>query len=410
MTGPAHGGAAGAAGAPAIAAPAGGPLGTAAGAAFVLFAFVLPGTIAPMGIGAALCGALTLAAVAARQRAWPRTPVDGAALGWLLALLLAAVFALDRSASLARLGKGFMPLLVGLAALHGADRRTGARALAAFLAASGLVAAIGLGLWFAHGASFDARARGLSGHYMTFAGQLLLEVPVAAAVALLAKDRRWRLGAGAVALLGTLALVGTYTRSAWIGLLVAGGVILGATVPLGLAALLAVAVSAYFLAPGTFGERLRSAFDPASKWNAERLHMWDAGVRMFRDHPLTGVGLQDLHELYDRYRSPASTERAGHLHNVIVQVAATMGLAGLAAFAWLYGSLVAAAGAGLRPLLRQRGLAAGLKLGVVAALAGFLVAGFFEWNFGDEELLYPLYLLVGLAWAARGWDGPGVRT
>ena len=45
-----------------------------------------------------------------------------------------------------------------------------------------------------------------------------------------------------------------------------------------------------------------------------------------------------------------------------------------------------------------------MKLGVTAALAGFLVAGFFEWNFGDEELLYPLFTLVGLAWAAGGWE------
>jgi hypothetical protein len=29
------------------------------------------------------------------------------------------------------------------------------------------------------------------------------------------------------------------------------------------------------------------------------------------------------------------------------------------------------------------------------------VAGLAEWNFGDEELLYPLFFMVGLAWAAR---------
>ena len=299
-----------------------------------------------------------------------------------------------------------MPLIVGLAALHAADRRTGRRALAAYLAASGLVAAIGLGLWVAHGASFDSRARGLAGHYMTFAGQLLLEVPVAVGVALLAKEKRWRWGAAAVAAIGVVTLAATFTRSAWIGLLVAGSVILGATAPLGLAALAVLAVAAWFLAPGTYGERLRSVFDLSSKWNAERLHMWDAGLRMFRDHPLTGVGLQDLHALYDRYRSPEAVERAGHLHNVIVQIAATMGVVGLAAFTWLYGSLVTTAVAGLKAMLKRRGLAAGLKLGVVAALAGFLVAGFFEWNFGDEELLYPLYMLVGLAWAATGWDEP----
>jgi hypothetical protein len=41
---------------------------------------------------------------------------------------------------------------------------------------------------------------------------------------------------------------------------------------------------------------------------------------------------------------------------------------------------------------------------VTAALVGFLVAGAFEWNFGDEELLYHLYALVGFAWAAGQWD------
>jgi hypothetical protein len=45
-------------------------------------------------------------------------------------------------------------------------------------------------------------------------------------------------------------------------------------------------------------------------------------------------------------------------------------------------------------------------LGVVGALAGFVVSGWFEWNLGDEELLYPLYVLTGLAWAARGWPLP----
>jgi O-antigen ligase len=134
---------------------------------------------------------------------------------------------------------------------------------------------------------------------------------------------------------------------------------------------------------------------------------------MFQADPLTGVGLEDLHAVYPLYRSPLATEEIGHLHNTYVQIAATMGLAGLAAFAWLYASLLRTASAGLawtRGLparIRAEGEGAGLRLGVTAALAGFLVAGAFEWNFGDEELLYHLYLLVGLAWASRGWGAGG---
>ena len=47
-----------------------------------------------------------------------------------------------------------------------------------------------------------------------------------------------------------------------------------------------------------------------------------------------------------------------------------------------------------------------MVVGVLAGLAGFFVAGLFEWNFGDEELLYLLFTLAGLAWSARRWNAP----
>src|SRR5207249_257969 len=89
-----------------------------------------------------------------------------------------------------------------------------------------------------------------------------------------------------------------------------------------------------------------------------------------------------------------------------IQIAATMGIVGLVAFVLLFTGLFRCTLVGLRWMLRERSLAAGLRLGVAGALVGFLVAGLFEWNFGDEELLYLLYTLVGLAWAARGWVVP----
>jgi len=385
-----------------------------AAGAFLLLVAALAGPIAPMGITTALASALTLACLFwGSRRPWPRTPVDMAAIGWLAALLIVSATALDRAGSFPRVVKGFMPLLVGLAAWHAADERRGRRALAVYLAAFALVSAIGLVLWVMHGASFTSRARGLAGHYMTFGGQLLLFIPVALGVALTSRTPRWRWSAAAVALLALAPLAATFTRSAWLGLFVSLAVILAVERPLGLVLLAVAGIAAWFLAPGAWGARLHSVADPANMWNRERVFMWEAGVQMFRDHPLTGVGLQDLHSLYDSYRSPESVERAGHLHNAYIQIAASMGLVGLAAFAWLYGSLVRTAWGGLRVgagrgTHAKRGsegseLAAGVRLGVTAALVGFLVAGLFEWNFGDEELLYHLYTLVGIAWASRGW-------
>ncbi len=386
------------------AAPRGDALAKAGAIALLVYVVAITTSIAPMGIATALLGAVTLALVATKREAWPRTPVDLAAIGWAIAYLAAAWFAQDRAASLVRLHKLFFPLLVGVVVLRARRRAEAERALATWFAATALVAVFGIGAWVAHGASFEQRARGLSGHYMTFAGQLLLELPLAIAVAVCDRRPRWRLGAGAAALLAVAALGVTFTRSAWIGLVVELAVIAGAVFPLSLVGLALAAAAAYFFAPGAWRERLHSMFDPTHPWNAQRVFMWKAGLRMFHDHPLTGVGLQDLRPLYERYRDPAATEKAGHLHNVFVQIAASMGSLGLAAFAWLYGSFVYCATQGLGAMRRRGGFAFGVRLGVVAALAGFLVAGFFEWNFGDEELLYTLYALVGLAWAARGWE------
>jgi O-antigen ligase len=378
--------------------------------ALLLLALVLPWTIAPMGIATGLCAAVTLFALARGAFRWERTPVDAPALGWAVALLLSALFAVDRAGSLPRLGKMLFPAMVPLIATCAFGERAGRRAVAALLVSAVVAALFGLVVFVLKGASFASRARGPVGHYMTFAGQLLLFLCVAIGIAIAARERRWRLGALAASVPVALALLATFTRSAWIGLVVALGVMLGTVRPKLLPALVVAIALVTAFAPAPIRGRLTGLFDPTNDFNRERSYMWEAGGRMFRDHPLTGVGLMDLHPLYDRYRPPGAVERAGHLHSVPVQIAASMGVVGLVAFAALYTSLLWTAARGLRGALRAGGFGAGVKLGVTAALAGFLVAGLFEWNFGDEELLYPLFTLVGLAWAARGWgDAPPER-
>lgn len=370
---------------------------------FLLLAAALPWSIAPISITVVLCASLTLAVWwSPGGIRWERTPMTWPLLGWIVALAIASAFALDPSRSWPRVTKGILFAIVPLAAYHARDPRLAKRALLVLLASAVPATVYALARFVHDGAVFPARVKGLVGHALTYGGQATLLAIVAMALLARGPSRAWRIGAAAfLALLGP-ALAGTYTRSAWIATGVAACVILARTrarlLPfVGVAVALAIA-----LAPSSYRARALSSFDTKSIWNVERLHMWDAGVRMWRDHPITGVGLQDLSELYRRYRSPQAHEDHGHLHNIVVQVGATMGLVGLAALVWLLVGLFRTAGHRWRAPL-PRSIASALRLAAVASLVAMVVAGMFEWNLGDEELVNFLCVVVGMGYAASRW-------
>jgi len=378
-------------------------LARASALSFLLLAAALPWTVAPMSIALVLCAALTvlLWQLPGGPR-WARTPVDVPALGWIVALAIASFFAVDPSASWPRVLKGFLLVLVPVSAYQAREERAARHAVAILLVSAGAAAVFALARFALHGPEFPNRVRGAVGHPLTYGGQAMLLGTLAAAIAIRCRGRwRW----GALLALGVLlpALAGTYTRSAWIGFIAALAVILALTRARWLAALGGGVASLAVVLPGAYRARAFSIFDPQNPWNRERVHMWEPGLRMLRDHPWTGVGLQDLHPLYERYKSPGAVEPAGHLHSVYVHVAATMGIVGLLALVFLAWGLLRAASRGIRRYRRspEEGarFGAAISLGVTAALVGFLVSGLMEWNLGDEELVDLLYVLVGIAFA-----------
>ena len=383
---------------------------------FLLLAAALPWSIAPMSIAVAICGALTLAAWWRPGGArWVRTPVDLPALAWIAALWIAAFAGDDPTGSFRRITKGLLLAIVPLAAYHARDPRLARRAIAVLLVSAAAATIFALVKFEAQGGAFPVRVRGLVGHPLTYGGQAMLIALVAAALLIRGVGRRWKVAAAALATLVVPALLGSFTRSAWIGTFAGCTVLLACTRARWLPALAGAAVLLVILLPSGYRARAASLFDTKSHWNRERVILWEAGAKIFRDHPVTGVGLQDLKPYVARYRSPDAHEPPhGHMHNMWLQVAVTMGILGVAAFAWLWIGLFRTAAWGLRRDLRDAsadrfGLT--LRLAAVAALAGFFVAGLFEWNFGDEELIDFLFTLTGMAFGASAWartwhDGP----
>jgi len=197
-----------------------------------------------------------------------------------------------------------------------------------------------------------------------------------------------------------VALSLTLTRSAWVGACIAVG-LLFILKDLRLLGLLPVVVALFFaFAPDSVTNRMVSMFDLRDPTNRDRLAMVRTGGAMVRDYPLTGVGPNMVLRLYPQYRDPDAVQAINpHLHNVPLQIAAERGLPALG----IWVAFVAFLAFGLFRLFRTERdktlAAAGM-----AAIAGMLSAGFFEYNFGDSEFLMLFLVLVTLPFAAAHRD------
>ena len=255
-----------------------------------------------------------------------------------------------------------------------------------------------------HFDSLGQRPRGTLGHYMTYSGTLMLVIGVAGARLVFGtRDRVWP-ALVMPALVVALSL--TLTRSAWVGACVAVGVLF-ILKDLRLLGLLPVVAALFFaFAPDSVTNRMMSMFDLRDPSNRDRLAMARTGSAMVRDFPLTGVGPAMIPKLYTQYRDPDAVQDINpHLHNVPLQIAAERGLPALAI--WI--AFIAVLAYSLFRIFRserdQTFAAAGL-----AAIAGMLSAGLFEYNFGDSEFLMLFLVLITLPFAAARTDAAPART
>jgi O-antigen ligase len=237
------------------------------------------------------------------------------------------------------------------------------------------------------------RPAGALGHYMTYSGLLMLVACAAVSRVMFAKHHRaW---AALVLPALVLALLFTFTRSAWVGACVGIG-LLFLLRDFRLLALLPVAFAAFLaFAPADLTTRLYSTFSLTDPSNVDRLAMMKSGFRIIKDDPLTGVGPNMVIEVYPHYRDKTAVNQLNpHLHNVPLQIAAERGIPALLVWIWFIATLV------IDFLRRRRSDSPSLSNGGLAVIGAMLAAGLFEYNFGDSEFLMLFLVLVTLPYAA----------
>jgi O-antigen ligase len=255
-----------------------------------------------------------------------------------------------------------------------------------------------------------------------YAGYLGYILPVAAGLALAGwgfwrrrgRGRDLLIGAtcGAVSLALALGIVLSWSRGSWIALVAALGAVVwlrerrpvraAALAGLVLAALLLVGAAGWL--PPELSGRLsglggylvapnpaRTEITDENFAVLERLAHWQAGVRMFEEHPWTGVGIGNYGAAYERHAPAHWYDALGHAHNVFLNFMAEMGLLGLAAFLlfWLAAFRLTA-----RSTRRHDGYEAALAAGVFGTLTYLTVHGLFDYLF-VQHMQLQLALLLG---------------
>lgn len=263
--------------------------------------------------------------------------------------------------------------------------------------------------------TISTRIFGTMANPNTFAGFLLAFIPPALALALTRGENwGWRSLAGVAALIMAGALALTYSRGAMLGLA-------AAMVYLGLVrdrrlllVLLLVALAVPVVMPGIL-ERIAFGFSSdylSQSSYSGRIFAWLKGLEALSLHPWLGVGPGRFGGAVAKLMgSPAFLEvglpywQGVWLDNQIVQVAAELGLVGLAVFSWLLVTFVRAAYQIYRQEVSPRWQA--LISGMTAAFIGLLVQSFVAGIWEIHQTALFIWLFMGIIMSLEGRPAPG---
>ena len=157
-----------------------------------------------------------------------------------------------------------------------------------------------------------------------------------------------------------------------------------------------------YVDPGRVAKKLGSVAYVNSNWGnwaGERKNMTLDSLRMWRDHPVLGVGLGDFETAYPRYQSFPTDMWIDHAHNDYAEAVAETGLVGalliLSALALFLRLAFRDWG---RPFRSQTGW---IRLGAAIGCCGLLVHSCFDFNLHIPANAAWFAVLAGIASTAR---------
>ncbi|HUW22934.1 MAG TPA: O-antigen ligase family protein [bacterium] len=242
-----------------------------------------------------------------------------------------------------------------------------------------------------------ARSTGFFDGPATFGNYILLVLPVVIGLSSyirIRRKKRWLQLSGLIIL---TAIIFSYGRAVWIGLIV-GLIFMGI---LGsrrlllsiLAGIMICSILILALPSLEFAQRVAGTVKSKHPVG-DRTEFWEGSLRILRDYPITGVGWEGFRKVYPRYRPSEEEKSVSNAHNNFVDVAVDSGLLGLGIFLWLLVTIYKVGFHIFKEL--EDGYFKGFVWGFLGSLTAFLIAGLSQYNFGDSEVVMLFYFLLGM--------------
>lgn len=274
-----------------------------------------------------------------------------------------------------------------------------------FLLGAVVVAAIGLGNWITGTNLITAeggvpRIRSVFGSPNNLGLFLGRALPIAVAVALMSRHRARRVLYALATLVIGIAIVLTFSKGALLlGVPISLAVVIifwgGRRAVVALAGL--AAVGGLALIPLSRHPRFADLLNLSSGTSFIRVQLWRSALKMFADHPILGVGLDNfLYAYRGKYILPEAWEEPNlpHAHNIFLDALTRLGLLGLIVFTTLFISFFSLARQTLRgltdPDLRV------LTIGLIASMVNMLAHGLVDTGYWFVDLAFVFMMTLGL--------------
>jgi len=262
-------------------------------------------------------------------------------------------------------------------------------------------------------------AKGNFSHHLTYAGFMLINVPLSLSLFLNdKKGERWFWVI--IAILAIIAVLASLGRSGWMGM-VLGTLILIFMLPrrysisLFIITLCIITLFISLMATGWLQETFDNPNNPelvkrllntSLSYDKDRLYLWEAGWLGVKDHLWLGVGIGNEDYYFESYRQLVSERHGGYqfinsssagIHNFYLQIAFNLGIVGLITHLWLFGTIFFWCVIWILKAGKSFPFEKGLLWGAMGGLFGHMIAGMFDNNFFDSEVQNLVMIVMGLA-------------